>query len=99
MRRHFEILFTDEDRTQGILAKELHDAAQKGRAVDEHWHLKTGDTQWIGHILKRLHLIDESRRKRQTDGILYAVSPGDVLDMMARYHVAHIELAETKNRS
>lgn len=58
---------------------------------------RTGDTQWIGHILKRLHLIDESRRKRQTDGILYAVSPGDVTDMMARYHVAQIQLDETKN--
>jgi hypothetical protein len=60
---------------------------------------KTGDTQWIGHILKRLHLIDESRRKRQTDGILYAVNPVDVLDMMARYHVAQIQFDETKNRS
>jgi hypothetical protein len=28
---------------------------------------KTGDTQWIGHILKRLHLINDSRRKRLTD--------------------------------
>jgi hypothetical protein len=58
---------------------------------------KTGDTQWIGHILKRLHLIDESRRKRQSDGVLYAVSPGDVMDMMARYHVAQIQLNDTKN--
>jgi hypothetical protein len=58
---------------------------------------KTGDTQWIGHILKHLHLIDESRRKRQTDGILYAISPGDVIDMMARYHVAQIQLNELKN--
>jgi hypothetical protein len=49
---------------------------------------KTGDGQWIGHVLKRLYLIDEARRKRLTDGILYAVNPGDIIDMMARYHVA-----------
>jgi hypothetical protein len=45
-----------------------------------------------------LHLIDESRRKRQTDGILYAVSPTDIIDMMARYHVTQIQFDETKNR-
>ena len=60
---------------------------------------KMGDSQWIGHILKRLHLIDESQRKRQTDGIVYAVNPSDVVDMMARYHVAQIQLDRTKNRS
>jgi hypothetical protein len=32
-----------------------------------------GDAQWIGHILKRLHLIDEMGRKRGMDGIAYAV--------------------------
>jgi len=35
-----------------------------GNAPDE-----TGDGQWIGRILKRLYLIYEARRRRQTDGI------------------------------
>jgi hypothetical protein len=35
-----------------------------GQAVD-----KMGDAQWIGHILKRLHLLDETGRKRGMDGI------------------------------
>jgi NAD(P)-dependent dehydrogenase (short-subunit alcohol dehydrogenase family) len=30
-------------------------------------------TQWIGHILKRLHLLDESKRKRDTEGMVYAM--------------------------
>jgi hypothetical protein len=62
-----------------------------GNAVD-----KTGDTQWIGHVLKRLHLIDEARRKRQTDGIACAVHPLEIIDMMRRYNVATISPDKTK---
>ena len=51
---------------------------------------KMGDSQWIGHILKRLHLLDEAGRKRGMDGITYAVKPLDVIDMMRRYDVAVI---------
>jgi hypothetical protein len=49
---------------------------------------KMGDAQWIGHIIKRLHLLDEAGRKRGMDGITYAVKPLDVIDMMRRYDVA-----------
>ncbi len=49
---------------------------------------KMGDAQWIGHILKRLHLLDEAGRKRGMDGVTYAVSAFDVIDMMRRYDVA-----------
>ena len=49
---------------------------------------KMGDAQWIGHILKRLHLLDEAGRKRGMDGITYAVKSPDVIDMMRRYDVA-----------
>jgi len=48
------------------------------------------DTQWIGHILKRLHLLDETGRKRSMEGITYAVKPLDVVDMMRRYDVGMI---------
>jgi len=48
---------------------------------------KMGDTQWIGHILKRLHLVDEAGRKRGMDGITYAVKSSD---MMRCYDVAMI---------
>ena len=51
---------------------------------------KMGDAQWIGHILKRLHLLDEAGRKRGMDGITYAVKSPDVIDMMRRYDVATI---------
>jgi hypothetical protein len=52
---------------------------------------KLGDAQWIGHILKRLHLLDEAGRKRGMDGIAYAVKPDDVADMMRRYDVARVQ--------
>lgn len=60
---------------------------------------KTGDGQWIGHVLKRLYIIDEARRKRQTDGIVYVISPLEVTDMMRRYNVAPIPMNEAKNLS
>lgn len=52
---------------------------------------KFGDAQWIGHILKRLHLLDDGRRKRTPEGMTYAVQPAEVRDMMRRYDVAPIE--------
>ncbi len=52
---------------------------------------RMGDSQWIGHILKRLHLADEGRRKRSTDGMSYAIEPEEVLDMMRRYEVQPID--------
>jgi hypothetical protein len=52
---------------------------------------KLGDAQWIGHILKRLHLLDDARRKRGMDGMVYAVQPIEVMDMMRRYEVAVIQ--------
>jgi hypothetical protein len=51
---------------------------------------KLGDAQWIGHILKRLHLLDDARRKRGMEGMTYAIQPIEVIDMMRRYEVAVI---------
>jgi hypothetical protein len=50
-----------------------------------------GNAQWIGHVLKRLQLIDQSRRKHHVGGKLYAIERRDVLDMMQRYDVPPIE--------
>jgi hypothetical protein len=52
---------------------------------------KLGDAQWIGHILKRLHLIDETGRRRGMDGIAYALRAPDVIDMMRRYDVPTVQ--------
>jgi hypothetical protein len=50
-----------------------------------------GHSQWIAHILSRLHLMDNRRRKRLMDGMVYAVQRAVVLDMMARYDVSAIQ--------
>ena len=55
-----------------------------------------GDVQWIGHILKRLHLVDKSRRKRLADGICYAADRDEVCDIMRRYDVTSINNASSK---
>jgi len=55
-----------------------------------------GNAQWIGHILKRLQLIDNSRRKHHVGGKLYAIERREVLDMMQRYDVPRIENATPK---
>ena len=57
---------------------------------------KMGDAQWIGHILKRLHLLDDARRKRGMDGMTYAIQPTEVIDMMRRYDVAVIHEIQIK---
>lgn len=54
---------------------------------------KLGDAQWIGHILKRLQLLDDARRKRGMDGMAYTVQPTEVIDMMRRYDVEVIQEA------
>jgi hypothetical protein len=57
-----------------------------GQSVEE-----LGNAQWIGHILKRLQLIDPSRRKHHVGGKLYAIERREVLDMMQRYDVPAVE--------
>jgi len=49
-----------------------------------------GHAQWIAHILSRLHLLDNGRRKRQMDGVIYAIQRSAVMDMMHRYDVKPI---------
>jgi hypothetical protein len=56
-----------------------------GQTVEE-----MGHAQWIGHILKRLHLAQEGRRKRSNDGVAYAIEPAEVRDMMRRYDVESV---------
>jgi hypothetical protein len=57
---------------------------------------KLGNAQWIGHILKRLQLIDNARRKHYVGGKLYAIERHEVLDMMHRYDVPPIDNDEAK---
>jgi hypothetical protein len=57
-------------------------AALLARSTDQ-----LGDAQWIGHILKQLHLVDDRRRRRRADGMVYAILPEEVSDMMRRYEV------------
>lgn len=57
-----------------------------------------GDGQRIGHIIMRLHLADEGRRKRANDGITYAIQPEEVLDMMRRYDVLSVWCSISKRK-
>jgi hypothetical protein len=85
--RALELITRNEEGIVWIKASALREkvARQIGQPVE-----KLGDAQWIGHILKRLHLLDEAGRKRGMDGIAFAVKPSEVIDMMRRYDVAMI---------
>lgn len=48
-----DILFTPEDRAQGMPAKEMQDAVQKGLAIDERWHLKKGEVLFYASGITR----------------------------------------------
>lgn len=80
-----ELLTRGESRGVWIKAAVLREKVARllGQPVE-----KLGDSQWIGHIINRLHLLDEAGRKRGMDGITYAIKPLDVIDMMRRYDVA-----------
>jgi hypothetical protein len=49
------------------------------------------DGQRIVHILKRLPLVDKKRRKRATEGMVYAIIPNEVRDTTRRNDVAKVE--------
>jgi hypothetical protein len=52
---------------------------------------KMGDRQWVGHVLKRLHLIDEATKKQEMGrGVVYSIDKSDVIDLMERYSVKAI---------
>ncbi len=82
-----DLLTHDSENTIWIRASTLREQVAKllGQSIEQ-----MGHTQWIAHILKRLHLLDESKRKRDTDGMVYAINPVEVRDMMRRYEVSSI---------
>jgi len=82
-----ELLTHGEEQIVWLKAAALREQVAKllGQPVE-----KLGDAQWIGHNIKRLHLLDERGRKRSTEGMAYAIQPADVLDMMRRYEVQKI---------
>lgn len=83
-----EMLTRQRHELTWIKASDLRDRVARllGQTTE-----RMGDGQWIGHILKRLHIADEGRRKRANDGIAYAILPDEVRDMMRRYDVLPVQ--------
>ncbi len=83
-----ELLTRSADEIVWVKGTDLREKIRSllGQSVDE-----MGNAQWIGHILKRLQLVDQSRRKHHVGGKLYAIERREVLDMMLRYDVPPIE--------
>jgi hypothetical protein len=82
-----EIITQGKSSTTWIKASALREQVAKLMGQS---HEDMGHAQWIGHILKRLHLLDDARRKRSTEGMAYAIDLADVQDMMRRYDVDSI---------
>lgn len=82
-----ELLTRSADEIVWVKGTDLREKIRSllGQSADE-----MGNAQWIGHILKRLQLIDQSRRKHHVGGKLYAIERHEVLDMMQRYDVPPI---------
>jgi hypothetical protein len=82
-----EIMTRNAEGAVWLKASELRDQVAKllGQPVEQ-----LGHAQWIAHILSRLHLLDNGRRKRQMDGVVYAIQRTSVIDMMSRYDVMPI---------
>jgi DNA primase len=88
-----ELLTRSADEIVWVKGTELREKIRGllGQSADE-----MGNAQWIGHVLKRLQLIDPSRRKHHVGGKLYAIERREVLDMMQRYDVPPIENGTAK---
>ncbi len=88
-----ELLTRSADEIVWVKGTDLREKIRSllGQSADE-----MGNAQWIGHILKRLQLIDQSRRKHHVGGKLYAIERREVLDMMQRYDVPPIENGTAK---
>jgi hypothetical protein len=82
-----EIMTRNADGAVWLKASELREQVARllGQPVEQ-----LGHAQWIAHILSRLHLLDNGRRKRQMDGVVYAIQRTAVIDMMHRYDVTPI---------
>ena len=88
-----EIMTRNAENTVWLRSAELRSRVAELMGQTEQ---QMGDVQWIGHILKRLHLVDKSRRKRLADGICYAADRDEVCDVMRRYDVTSINNASSK---
>lgn len=88
-----ELLTRNADEIVWVKGTDLREKIRSllGQSADE-----MGNAQWIGHVLKRLQLIDNSRRKHHVGGKLYAIERREVLDMMQRYDVPPIENGTSK---
>jgi DNA primase len=71
-----------------IKASDLREQVQ---ALLSYTKEQMGHTQWIGHILNRLQLVDRNRRKAYAGGQMYRIQRDELLDMMHRYDVHVIE--------
>jgi two-component system CheB/CheR fusion protein len=52
-----DLIFTDEDRRDGVPQREMRQARERGRAVDERWHRrKDGSTVFVSGIMAPMRL-------------------------------------------
>jgi hypothetical protein len=88
-----ELLSRNADDIVWIKGTDLREKIRglMGQSVEE-----MGNVQWIGHVLKRLQLVDNARCKHHVGGKLYAIARREVLDMIRRYDVPLIEVDVTK---
>lgn len=49
--KHFEIIFTEEDKKKGIPKNEIETALKEGRATDNRWHICKDQTEFYAHGL------------------------------------------------
>ena len=57
------LIFTPQDRAKGEVEKEILTALEKGRALDQRWHMrKNGTRLWVDGVMRRLDRADGTLR-------------------------------------
>lgn len=101
-----DIIFSPEDREQGVPGKEFRTALEAGRAIDERWHLrKDGSRFWGEGVMTPIHrgtgnhvgflkiMRDYSARKR-LEAALHQQANFDMLTGIANRQYFRIRLRE-----
>ncbi len=91
--KHFEIIFTEEDKKNGIPAKEIASALELGRATDNRWHITKDKSLFYafglvfpltgldGELLGYVKILrDLTERKHSEDAIKKYVTDLEVLN-------------------
>lgn len=99
--KNFNVLFTEEDRAEGIPAHELEVALRKGSAIDERWQTRQDDSRFFASGIVRPLLsaggVAVGFLKILRDATVHRVLEQERADLLVREQAARTQLEQVNN--